>query len=619
MSEEVKKENLQNGEFEFKAEMKQLLNLIIHSLYTNPEVFLRELVSNSSDALNKIRFKKLTENNVLDAETELKISISLNKDTQEISIEDTGIGMNKEELVNQLGTIAKSGTLEFINQLKQNKENNDGQMIGQFGVGFYSVFMVTDEVTVETRNSDLDGKSWLWKSNGEDKFTISESEKSTRGTKISFKLKDEYKEFAEEWKIKEVLKKYSNFVEFDVYLNDEKANKVTAIWQKSKDSLTNEEIVEFYKFITHDYQEPMTHLHLNIEGTVNFKSLLFIPATAPNNMFSQEFDKGLHLYTNRVFIQEDSKNLLPDYLKFVRGVVDTEDLPLNVSREVTQSSPVMTKIKNILTTRILNFLDEMSQNEKDKYKLFYKNFGSLFKSGVNADFTNKEKIVNLLRFETTHSPDGEEISLADYVNNFKEEQTEIYYITAANKDLALKNPNLEVFKKKDIEVLVLTDPMDIFIIPFIDEFSGKKLKSIEKAELKNNESETEENKETTDNLIAKFKEIIGDKVEDIVSSKRLVESPVTLVAGKMGMDAQMERMMMMMDKDFSGSKKILEINTEHKLIQNISKMITDGASEEKVQKAVSQLYDGALLLDGNMKNPADFMARMYEFMELATV
>jgi len=432
-------------------------------------------------------------------------------------------------------------------------------------------------------------------------------------------LKDEYKEFAEEWKIKEVLKKYSNFVEFDVYLNDEKANKVTAIWQKSKDSLTNEEIVEFYKFITHDYQEPMTHLHLNIEGTVNFKSLLFIPATAPNNMFSQEFDKGLHLYTNRVFIQEDSKNLLPDYLKFVRGVVDTEDLPLNVSREVTQSSPVMTKIKNILTTRILNFLDEMSQNEKDKYKLFYKNFGSLFKSGVNADFTNKEKIVNLLRFETTHSPDGEEISLADYVNNFKEEQTEIYYITAANKDLALKNPNLEVFKKKDIEVLVLTDPMDIFIIPFIDEFSGKKLKSIEKAELKNNESETEENKETTDNLIAKFKEIIGDKVEDIVSSKRLVESPVTLVAGKMGMDAQMERMMMMMDKDFSGSKKILEINTEHKLIQNISKMITDGASEEKVQKAVSQLYDGALLLDGNMKNPADFMARMYEFMELATV
>lgn len=619
MSEQVKNENLQNGEFEFKAEMKQLLNLIIHSLYTNPEVFLRELVSNSSDALNKIRFKKLTDNNVLDADKELKISISLNKETQEIVIEDTGIGMSKEELINQLGTIAKSGTLEFINQLKQNKENNDGQMIGQFGVGFYSVFMVTDEVTVETRNSDLDGKAWLWKSNGEDKFTIAESDKATRGTKISFKLKDEYKEFAEEWKIKDVLKKYSNFVEFDVYLNDEKANKVTAIWQKSKDSLANEEIVEFYKFITHDYQEPMAHLHLNIEGTVNFKSLLFIPATAPNNMFSQEFDKGLHLYTNRVFIQEDSKNLLPDYLKFVRGVVDTEDLPLNVSREVTQSSPVMTKIKNILTTRILNFLDDLSQNEKDKYKLFYKNFGSLFKSGINADFVNKEKIVNLLRFETTHSADGEEISLADYVKNLKEDQTEIYYITAANKELALKNPNLEVFKKKDIEVLVLTDPMDIFIIPFIDEFDGKKLKSIEKAELKNNENEVEENKETTDKLIAKFKEIIGDKVEDIVSSKRLVESPVTLVAGKMGMDAQMERMMMMMDKDFSGSKKILEINTDHKLIQNIAKMITDGASEEKVQKAVSQLYDGALLLDGNMKNPSDFMARMYEFMELATV
>ncbi|MCX6146530.1 MAG: molecular chaperone HtpG [Candidatus Kapabacteria bacterium] len=603
----------------FKAEMKQLLNLIIHSLYAHPEVFLRELVSNSSDALSKIRIKKLTDSTLFDFDSKLEIKIKLDKETNIFSIEDTGIGMDENDLINNIGTIAKSGTLEFISKLKESKKEDSSSLIGQFGVGFYSAFMVTDEVTIETRNDEPNGKAYRWKSNGDESFTIEEIEKENRGTKISFALKEEFKEYLEDWKIKTILKKYSNFVEFDLSVNDEKVNSVTAIWQRSKDDIKEEELNEFYKFVTNDYNEPLTHLHLNIEGNINFKSLLFIPASAPMNLYSNELDKGLQLYTKKIFIQDDSKNLLPDYLKFVRGVVDTEDLPLNVSREVTQTSPILAKIKTILTTRILNNLEEMSNKDKDKYKKFYLAFGPIFKTGANSDYTNKEKITKLLRFESTHSEDGEMISLTDYVSRMKEDQTEIFYLSASNKEIALKNPNLEFFKSKDIEVLILSDPMDVFVVPNLYEFDGKSIKSIDKADVKVTEAEekSEEAKTNEDNFIAKFKDILGDKVENVIESLRLVDSPVTLVVGQQGMDAQMEKMMQMMDKDFVTSKKIMEINLKHPLIKNLEKLFV-AKENEKLELAVNQLYEGAMLIEGYMKNPNEFVNRMYGFMQDAT-
>ena len=330
-------------EYEYRAEMKQLLSLIIHSLYTNPEIFLRELVSNASDALNKIRFRRLTDSNVLSPEAELTIKISANKDENTFSIEDTGIGMTLEDLTDRLGTIASSGTLEFLTNLKNEGKAFDANMIGRFGVGFYSVFMVTDEITVETRHANPDSKAYRWTSSGEDKFSIEEIEKDGRGTKITFKLKDDYKDFYEPYRINNVLKKYSNFVDFPIYVNDEKVNTVTALWHMKKDDIAEEELKDFYKFISNDYQDPLGHLHFSIEGNVNFKALLYIPQTAPQFLFRDTLDKNIQLYSSRIFIQDDCKELLPDYLAFVKGVVDTEDLPLNVSREVTQNSPLMAK------------------------------------------------------------------------------------------------------------------------------------------------------------------------------------------------------------------------------------------------------------------------------------
>ncbi len=606
--------------FEFKAEMKQLLQLIIHSLYTNPEIFLRELVSNSSDALNKVRFLKLTNPDINNADAELNIKITVNSETQEFTIEDTGIGMTKDDLTGRLGTIASSGTMEFIKQIKENNQNIDGNMIGQFGVGFYSLFMVTDEVTVETKHADKDAQAYKWISSGQDTFVIEEIEKETRGTKITFKLKDEYKDMANDYRVKNILQKYSNFVDFPVYVGDEKVNKVTALWHKRKDDITEEELNEFYKFISNDYQEPLGHLHLNIEGNINFKALLFVPKVAPPDIFKASQEKSLHLYSSKVFIQDDAKNLLPDYLKFLKGVVDTEDLPLNVSREVTQNSPVMAKISNVLTGKVLGLLEEWADKDKEKFETFYKNFGSLFKTGVNTDFSHKDRIVELLRFESTKTEPGELTSFNSYVAGMGEaNDNKIYYISGNTRESVESNPNLEYFKKKDIEVILLTDPADVFTIPYINEYDGKQIISIEKAEIKkddNNENKLDEEKSTT--IIEYFKEVLGEEVEDVVESQRLVDSAVTLVVGKAGMDAHMEKMMQMLDKQFKGSKRILEINTSHNLIKNLSQMLDTEKDSPILKESVEQLYQGALLIEGYIQKPTDFVKRMTEFMEKAT-
>jgi molecular chaperone HtpG len=609
-------------EFEYRAEMKQLLHLIVHSLYTHPEIFLRELISNSSDALNKIRFRALTDKNILSPEAPLQIKIELDDKKKSFSIEDTGIGMTREELINEIGTVAHSGTLEFLQQVQKEKKTLDGNLIGQFGVGFYSVFMVTDEVTIETRHTDPDSKGYRWKSGGEGKYSIEEIDRKERGTKISFTLKKDADEFAQEYRIKEIIKKYSNFVDFPIYVGKEQVNRVTALWQKQKSDIKDDEMNEFYKFISNDFNPPLGYLHLAIEGTVNFKALLFIPENAPPTFFRDDLEKTVQLYSNKIFIQDDAKELLPEYLRFIKGVVDTEDVPLNVSREWVQNSPVVAKIKNVLVSKILGFLEEWTKNEPEKFKKFYQNFGPLFKSGINMDFTNRDKIIDLLRFQSTVTENGEMTSLKNYVSRMRENQKEIYYLSSDNKETIRRNPNLEYFRKNDIEVLLLTDPVDIFIVPSITEYDKKPLKSIDKADidLKVDEESKKEalNENLSKSLISVFKEVLGDKVEDVIESKRLVDSPATLVSGKQGMNSSMEKMMKMMDKDFTGSKKILEINTTHPLIKNLSKLNLADAKDPLLRTCILQIYDGALLINDSLETPTDFVKRMTEIMEKAT-
>ncbi|MDT3741180.1 MAG: molecular chaperone HtpG [Candidatus Kapabacteria bacterium] len=618
MSNEV---SAKQQEFEFKAEMKQLLHLIIHSLYTHPEVFLRELVSNSSDALNKVRIKKLTDGDIISPDAELRINIMINKEQKSFSIEDTGVGMTRDDLIEQLGVVASSGTLNFLKASKDSGKPVDANLIGQFGVGFYSVFMVTDEVIVETRSAEPFSKSYRWTSSGEASYTIEEIDKDTRGTKISFKLKDEYSEFADEYRIKSVLTKYSNFVEFPIYINNERANKVEALWHKKKEDINDEELNEFYKFVSNDYQEPLGHLHLNIEGNINFKALLFIPSVASPTLFRDFQEKSVQLYSNKIFIQDNAIDLIPEYLRFLRGVVDTEDLPLNVSREVTQNSPVMTKIRNVITSRMLSLLEEWADKDLEKYNTFFIQFGALFKTGLNSDFMNKDKIIELLRFESSTMSAGELRSLNAYTASMKAEQKEIYFATGNSREQVENNPNLEYFKKNGIEVLYFTDPVDLFIMPFLYEYDSKKIVSIERAELESKEdtdNKTALGTDETDKLINEFKSILGDKVEDVMVSKRLVDSPASVVTGKSDIDPQMERVMRMMDKDYTAAKRILEINTAHPLIMNLSKLL-DGKNEpDLVTKCVNQIYEGAMLIDGNLTNPIDFVNRMSELMIKAT-
>lgn len=602
--------------FEYKAEMKQLLQLIAHSLYTHPEVFIRELVSNSSDALNKIRFKKLTEKNVYQPDKELRIDIKIDEEKQTFSISDTGIGMTKDNLINQLGTVAKSGTSEFLEQLKKGKQKADGSLIGQFGVGFYSVYMVTDKISVKTRNYEEGSEAYKWTSKGDEKFEITEAKKEDRGTQIYFKLKDEYKEFASESRVRGILKKYSNFIEYPIYLNGEKINTVDAIWQKSKSEITTEEANEFYKFISTDYQDPFDYIHLDLEGIVTFKALVFFPKKAPMNMFADDFRTTLHLYTNKVFIQDNADWLLPDYLRFCKGVIDTSDLPLNVSREVTQHSPVMAKIKNIITGKILGEFENWAKNDVEKFNAFYKEFGTMLKTGLNSDFSNRERISKLLRFQT--SKRDELTSFDQYLETADKELKKIYYLSAESLESAKRNPNLEYFKKNDIEVIFLTDPIDSFVIPQLYQYEEHQLVSIDKEELDNEENKDGEDNKESVKIVTAIKEILGDKVADVKESKRLVDSPCTIVAGKDGMDAHTERMMKMMDNSFEGAKKVFEVNLNHKILQNLTNYFNENGADDKFKSIVEQLYGSALLIEGELKNPADYVAKVYDMIEAHT-
>ncbi len=615
-------------EFEYKAEMKQLLDLIVHSLYTHPEIFLRELISNSSDALSKARFRMLSSDEGLDREGELKITITVNPDERTFVIEDTGIGMTEEELISNLGTVARSGTLGFMEAMKAQQKGDglDANLIGQFGVGFYSVFMVTDEVTVETRSAEAGSEGRRWRSSGQGTYTIEPAELASRGTRISFTLKEEYKEFAEEYRLEQIIRKYSNFVDFPIFLDGKQVNSITALWQRPKSDLKDEEVNEFYKFISTDFRDPLDYLHISIEGAVSFKALLFLPAEAPMELLYQQgaLEKhGPQLYVKKVLIQNECRDLLPEYLRFVSGVVDTEDLSLNVSREMVQSSPVMSKIRQILTGKILGWFDTLAKEQPEKFRQFYKAFGPIIKIGLNSDYSNRDKLIDLLRFETTRTGEGEYATLKEYVERMGEGQEEIYYHSGSSRSQMLAHPNLEYFRKRDIEVLLLSDPVDVFVIPSIFEYDKKPLKSIEKADIDvagTIEPEGERlGADVTAGVVSMFREVLGDRVADVVESKRLVSSPVTLVSGKDAPDSQFEKVMKMMQQGMPSAKRILEVNTSHPIIRNLAGKQAVGLQDDPVVRAaVLQLFEGALLLEGDLESVTDYVSRMNELVEAAT-
>lgn len=613
-------------EFEYKAEMKQLLDLIVHSLYTHPEIYLRELISNASDALSKVRFNALTDQEMLDKEVDLAIRITIDPKEMTFVIEDSGVGMTEEELIANLGTVAKSGTLGFMQSLKEQQKQLDGNLIGQFGVGFYSVFMVTEEVTVETRSSHPGSQGFRWRSGGQGTYTIEKIDKAERGTKISFKFKEESKEFAEEYRVEQIVKKYSNFVDFPIYLGDKQLNSITALWQRSKNELKDEEVNEFYKFIANDYQDPLDYLPVSVEGMVTFKALLFLPKEAPPEMLYRQGElenHGPQLYVKKVLIQNECRDLLPEYLRFIAGVVDTEDLSLNVSREVVQSSPVMAKIRQILTGKILGWFESLAKEQPEKFKTFYKAFGPIIKIGLNTDFTNRDKLIELLRFESTKTVDGEYVTLKEYSERMGADQKEIYYHSGTSKGQLLAHPNLEYFQEMGIEVLLLSDPVDVFVIPSIHEYDKKPLKSIEKADIDFSKKNKETPEPIAENLLSPvlqlFRETLGEGVEDVIESHRLVNSPVTLVSGKDGLDSQMEKMMKMMRSDMPAGKRILEVNTAHPIIRNLAGLISADPANPLIVTAMKQLYEGALFLEGGLDSTTGFLSRMNELIEAATL
>ncbi|MEI7747668.1 MAG: molecular chaperone HtpG, partial [Chlorobiaceae bacterium] len=582
--------------------------------------------SNASDALSKVRFNALTDQDILDREAELAIRISIDSKEMTFVIEDSGVGMTEEELIANLGTVAKSGTLSFMQSLKEQQKQLDGNLIGQFGVGFYSVFMVTEEVTVETRSARPDSQGYRWRSSGQGTYTIEKIDKAGRGTKISFRLKEEHKEFAEEYRVEQIIKKYSNFVDFPIYLGEKQVNSITALWQRSKSELKDEEVNEFYKFIANDYNDPLDFLPVSVEGMVTFKALLFLPKEAPPEMLYRQSElenRGPQLYVKKVLIQNECRDLLPEYLRFIAGVVDTEDLSLNVSREVVQSSPVMAKIRQILTTKILGWFETLAKEQPEKFKTFYKAFGPIIKIGLNTDFTNRDKLIELLRFESTKMEEGEYVTLREYSERMGEDQKEIYYHSGSSRSQLLAHPNLEYFQDMGIEVLLLSDPVDVFVIPSIHEFDKKPLKSIEKADIDFSKQKKEKAEPLAENLLAPvlqlFRETLGEGIEDVIESHRLVNSPVTLVSGKDGLDSQMEKMMKMMQSNMPAAKRILEVNTSHPIIRNLAGMIISDANNPLIRTVMNQLYEGALFLEGGLDSTTAFLSRMNELIEAATL
>ncbi|MCH7963701.1 MAG: molecular chaperone HtpG [Bacteroidetes bacterium] len=614
--------------FHFKAEVKQLLDILVHSLYTSRDIFLRELISNSSDALDKLRFESNKGTKIIDNKLPLEIKITFDEKKKILIIEDSGIGMTKDEIISDIGTIAKSGSAEFLKQLTETKQDASN-IIGKFGVGFYSIFMVAKEVIIKTKSYKKDEPAIMWKSDGLGDYEISElDEKIKRGTTIEIHLKDDAEEFAEKYRLESVIKKYSNFIQFPILLEKEKVNTVSAIWREPKSSVTKEQYAEFYKYLSLDSEEPFETIHTSVDAPIQFSALLFIPKKSNEWFKYNREDYGLDLYVKRVLIQHKNKDLLPEYLSFIVGVVDSEDLPLNISRETLQEDIIFNKISSSVTSQVLSYLQKIAKDDKGQYVKFWKEHGQIFKLGY-MDFTNAEKYTGLLRFNSSSSKDADElVSLDEYVERMKKDQKEIYYALGPSRDALAFDPHLEIFKSKGIEVLYLYDPIDEFVISALGKYKDFDLKSVENADpnkLEQMESVEEKKEETKklnsddqlhfDSLLAKMKEILGDRVEDVKESNRLTGSPSCLVAKEEGMSASMLKMMKMVNQQVSEQKKIFEVNKDHKLLRNLLTVFKKSSADDYIKNVTEQLYESALLLEGSLDDPHKLVNRLNKMLE----
>ena len=614
----------------FKTEVKQLLHLMIHSLYSNKEIFLRELVSNASDACDKLRFQALTNNDLYESESDLKVDITFDKDAKTLTIADNGIGMTRDDVVNHLGTIAKSGTAEFLSQLSGDQQK-DSQLIGQFGVGFYSAFIVADKVIVETRRAgESTEQGTRWESEGEGEFSLEQIEKTGRGTSITLHLKEGEEEFADSFRLQNLIKKYSDHIAIPVFVQQdssdeegegedasapEAVNQAQAMWTRAKSDISDEDYKEFYKHVSHDWNEPLTWMHNTVEGKLNYTSLLYIPAQAPFDMWNREASRGVKLYVQRVFIMDDAEQFLPAYLRFVKGVLDSNDLSLNVSREILQQDKQVDSLRSALVKRVLDTLEKMSKKDAEKYQTFWNQFGEVLKEGPAEDFANREKVAGLFRFATTQSEGTEQtVSLADYIARMREGQKKIYYITGENHDAVAASPHLEYFRKKGIEVLLLTDRVDEWMVGHLSDFDGKAFQDVTKGELDldelADESEKEEQKQLEEShkaLIERLEAALKEDVKEVRVSSRLSDSPACLVVGQYDMGGHMRRLMEAAGQKVPEPEVALEVNPSHPLIERLDQE----ADEDRFAELAQVIHAQAQLAEGSqLKQPAQYVTRL---------
>jgi molecular chaperone HtpG len=612
----------------FETEVNQLLDLMIHSLYSNKEIFLRELISNASDACDKLRFTAVSDASLYEDDIELKVKVSFDKEQGTITISDNGIGMTREEVIENIGTIAKSGTKAFLASITGDQKS-DANLIGQFGVGFYSSFIVAEEVTLRTRkaaDSTENGVEWISKGKGE--YDIKSIDKSTRGTEIVLKLREGEDEFLNDWKLRSIITSYSDHIDFPVVMDktteaaeeggetvveEETVNQASALWIRAKSEITDEEYKEFYKHVAHDYEDPIDWSHNRVEGTNEYTSLLYIPARAPFDLYDRETRNGIKLYVQRVFILEDTEQLMPRYLRFVRGLIDSNDLPLNVSREILQGSKVIDSIRTGSVKKVLGMLEKVAKNDPEKYQKLWTEFGKALKEGPAEDTSNRERIAKLLRFATTHNDsDDQTVSLDDYISRMQEGQDKIYFIAADTYSAAKNSPHLEIFKKKGIEVILLSDRVDEWLTSHLMEFDGKKLQSVAKGELdlgkdEDSEKELEEKTKASEKLVKRMKKSLDEKVEEVRVSNRLTDSPACIVLNEQDMAMHMQRIMKEAGHAMPSSKPILEINPDHPLV----KKMDSEKSKKKFDDWSDILFDQALLAEGGqLDDPASFVAKL---------
>jgi len=610
--------------FQFQTEMRQLLQILIHSLYSEREIFLRELISNASDAINRLKFRMLTDAGVRDPDTDLEINLEIDEEAKTLTISDTGNGMTRDEAIANLGTIARSGTLEFVKELSQADPSSRMELIGQFGVGFYSVFMVAKRVVVDSCPADPKEAPMRWISEGEGQYSVEAGERTTRGTTIRIEFKDDAEEFSQPYRVEGIVQRYSNFIPHPITLGEKRLNVQEAIWTLPPGQGSEEQYKDFFRFLSHGTEDPLHHIHLSIDAPVQYRALLYIPPHLTNDVLYSPKGFGLELYASKVLIERDSQELLPLHLRFLRGVVDTEDLPLNVSREMVQNNPLLAKLRTSLTGRVLRELANLAEKAPETYLTFWRQYGKVLKEGISSDHANRERLLELTRFNSSACESGEDlITLKDYVGRMPEEQKEIYYFSGPSREAMENHPQMEFFRRKGLEVLYLYDQVDEFVFAGLFEYEGKPIASIDNPDLevlKEDRPEAPEGPslegEALEGLIGYIKTVLGDKVSDVKASTRLVESPALLTSAD-GIPGNLQKMMKMMGQTVQNTPKVLEINPAHTLIRDMATLRGDSGEPPLLGELAEQLFENCLLMEGLAEKPERMVTRIQSLMARA--